>query len=510
MVKKQFMLLNRYLKRFARMRKIEIFLLIVILLLGISLRSPEILSRNFLFGFDQGRDYLAVREIVVEKNPTLIGPEVGAGFAGLGGIFHGPYYYYSLVPMFFLLDGHPYGGVVTMFLFGVASLFLCFYLTQEIFGTKAALLATFLLAVSPRISDQSRFMWNSHPTTFFILLAFWFTFKIFKNPTKYFFLATFIAGIIYGFELAISVPLIISQFLYVWLVLKERKMRVYLTGFLGALVAYLPFVLFELRHNFMATRSVLQIFLGFLEPGSINILSLLRQHLSSFEQNFEHTFLLEKWLSFLLLVFIVLATFCILKTERIKERKKFVIYLFLLPFFTFGFFLLLNNIVWDYYLIHLHLAYIFLFAYFFSRVKFPPLQLMLCLLILLMLPGVAKEIRRGFNDFYDEGGTAKIRNKMRAIDYIYDDAQGEDFNVLVFTPPIYDYAYRYLLQWYGGKKFGYVSGAEKKGIFYLWIEPEPSGVWHQGWLETVIKTGKVLKEETLPSGFIIQKRYAED
>lgn len=492
------------------MKRIEITFLVLIILLGIGLRSPDVLSKNFLFGFDQGRDYLAVREIVVDKNLTLIGPEVGAGFAGLGGIFHGPYYYYSLVLPFLLFGGHPYGGLVAMFFFGVASLFLCFYFTQKIFNTKAALIATFLLAVCPLISDQSRFMWNSHPTTFFILLAFWFTFKIFKNPTKYFFLATFTAGIIYGFEIAISVPLIVSQFLYALLVLKIKKIRVYLAGLLGVFIAHLPFFAFEFRHNFMGIRSILQIFLGFLKPSSMRILSLLKQHLSSFSQNFENTFLLGRWLSFLLLVFIVLATFSMLKTERTKEKKKFVIYLSLLPLFTFGVFLLLDNIIWDYYLIHLHIAYIALFAYYFSKVKFFPLQLMLCLLILLMLPGVAKEIRSSVNDFYDEGGTAKIKNKLEALDYIYDDAQGENFNVLVFTPPVYDYAYRYLLQWYGGNKYGYVPGTEKKDIFYLWIEPEPSGIWHKGWLETVIKTGTVLKEETLPSGFIIQKRYVQE
>ena len=137
-------------------------------------------------------------------------------------------------------------------------------------------------------------------------------------------------------------------------------------------------------------------------------------------------------------------------------------------------------------------------------------MIIFCFFLILMLPGFFQQIRRVRYDLADYGGGAKIKGKIEAVDYIYQDAGEEEFNVLVFTPPIYDYPYRYLLDWYGEKKYGYVPGKEKKGIFYLWIEPDPQKRWtYQGWLETVIKTGKVLKEETLPSGFIIQKRYAE-
>lgn len=487
------------------------FLLVAILLLGIGLRSPEVLNRNFIFGFDQGRDYLAVREIVIQRNPTLIGPEVGAGFAGLGGIFHGPYYYYSLVPLFILFNGHPYGGLVTMFLFGIASLFLAFYIFQRIYGTQAALVATFLLAICPSISSQSRFLWNSHPTTFFILLALWFTYKISQEPIKYFFLATFFAGLIYGFELAISVPLILGQFLFVWLVLKAKDDKVYLAGLLGALIAHLPFLLFELKHGLMATKGILAASMKFFQPGeAIDYLVLIRGHFFSLWFNYDMTFLLGRWPPILLLAFFIFGTFRILKKEKSKKKKNFMIFLTILPLATFGVFFFLNNAIWNHYLIHLHLAYIFLFAYYFQAVKSLPAKTFFALLLILMLPGVSHEIGRVHSDFYDDGGTAKIKNQIKALDYIYQDAQGEKFNLLVFTPPVYDYSYQYLLHWYGEEKYDYFPGSEKKGLFYLWIEPEPSMIWHEGWLETVVKTGRIIKEETLPSGFIIQKRYGED
>jgi len=62
----------------------------IVIGLGIALRLVETLTGNYVFGFDQGLDFLAARSIAVDHKITLIGSEAGAGFAGLPGVFHGP------------------------------------------------------------------------------------------------------------------------------------------------------------------------------------------------------------------------------------------------------------------------------------------------------------------------------------------------------------------------------------------------------------------------------------
>jgi len=114
-------------------------------------------------------------------------------------------------------------------------------------------------------------------------------------------------------------------------------------------------------------------------------------------------------------------------------------------------------------------------------------------------------------DYKDYGGTAKIKGKIEALDFIYKDSKGKPFNLLVFSPPIYTYPYDYIIWWYGRQKYNFIPGKEKKNTFYLWIEVDPSKPWsYQGWIETVIRSGKVEWTQTLPSGFIIQKRIVED
>jgi hypothetical protein len=491
------------------MNKWQILLLSLVLALGIFIRSIEVINKNPLFGYDQGRDYLAVRKIVVDKKLTLIGAEAGNGYAGLFGVFQGPYYYYLLTVPYIIFNGDPYGGLFLMFVIGVFALLLGFYFTYKEFGYRAGLIMALLMGVA--LSAQSRFMWPPHPATPLIILIFWLTYKLMDNPRKYFFWATFLAGLIYGFEIAMSVPLILALFIYVFLILKIKDLRVYLRGILGVMLAYSPFLFFEVRHGYMATGSIIKIISGmFTNKSSYDFLKALDSHFWRFYFNFRDTFVLSDANRFRLLVFLLIVIVFYLFKEKKSKEKYFICFLLILPPVTLIAFLPLQVLVYNHFLVHLHITYVFLFAYFFAKSKLPLSKLVFSIFLILMLPYIYKEFTSAKKDLSDYGGEAKIKGKIEAIDYIYNDAKGQNFNVLVFAPPVYDYQYRYMLLWYGQQKYHYLPGDKKEGLFYLWIEQDPKQPWsYRGWLETVVKTGKVIKEEKLSSGFIIQKRYEE-
>ena len=129
-------------------------------------------------------------------------------------------------------------------------------------------------------------------------------------------------------------------------------------------------------------------------------------------------------------------------------------------------------------------------------------------LIILFFISYTKDVKLFYTvDLRDFGGVHKIKGKLEAIDVIYKEAAGAPFGLFVFTPPIYTYAYDYLVWWHGQRTYGYLPSQSKKGVFYLLIEPDHNKPWtHNGWLETVIKSGEILETKTLPSGFIVQKR----
>lgn len=501
------------------MKKIILILLFILLAyLSLILRGVEVANKNPLFLFDQGRDYLAVKEIVINHKPTLIGSEIGVGVAGFRGIFHGPFYYYFLAIPFIIFNGDPYGGVVLMFLFGILAIILSFYLGKKLFGTFGGVIAALLVSVSPPLTSQSRFVWNSHPTSPFILFVFIFLYLFLKSKkNKYLFLASFFSGFIYNFELAIAIPMVITLIFYSLFILKLRVVKQYLLIILGLLFSFSPMIFFEVKHDFMAINGMLSYFLHNEKTGiTLKFIELLtKDHLSSFWFNFLVTFPRQNIISPLLIFLIVFvpSIYFLLKGKN-NVLKNFIFYLLILIPVNFIVFSPLRNAVYAYYLIDLNFAYILLFsyaiysAYIRKHVLFK--FVLTFFLIILMVYAVKDYTPNAKNDYFDYGGTAKIKGKIDAIDYIYKDAGSQKFGLLVFSPPVYTYPYDYLIWWYGEKKYGYIPHKEKKGLFYLLIEKDLGKPWsYEGWLKTVIKTGKVLETKTLPSGFIIQKRIEE-
>src|SRR3989344_5383497 len=152
-------------------------MVIAVILFGIALRAVEAVSGNYLFEFDQGRDYLLVQEIVEKGKMRLIVLELGGGYAGISGFFHGPGYLYLLAIPYVLFQGDPYGGMVLMFLLGCVTLLMSYMAGVKIIGRSGALLFLILVAISPPVIAQSRFIWNTHPSSSLILLVLYFVYN---------------------------------------------------------------------------------------------------------------------------------------------------------------------------------------------------------------------------------------------------------------------------------------------------------------------------------------------
>ena len=89
----------------------------------------------------------------------------------------------------------------------------------------------------------------------------------------------------------------------------------------------------------------------------------------------------------------------------------------------------------------------------------------------------------------------KYSDMLAVIDWIYQDAQGENFSLHPFTIPYFsDDAWRYLFSWYGERKYGYLP-TEPTKIFYTIYQPSEGQPWFlDSWLEKEEKRGKKIKE----------------
>lgn len=490
--------------------KNKFLIIAVIIFLSVFPRSIEVLNQNPIFGFDQGREMLAAKNIVVNHKLILIGTEIGAGSAGISGIFQGPVYYYLLTIPFVIFNGNPVGAVVLMLIFGLLSICLGYFLGKKLFGNFGGILVSLLMSISPVLISQSRFIWSPNPPTLFILLTFLFAYKFLKKNNLYIFLAAFFAGFIYNFEIAIAVPLSLTLLIYSIYVFRSDFKR-YLYLLTGFLLAYLPMIMFEVRHGFMGIRGLVGYILKHPSSGPNNS-SFILDHFKSFIFNFKETFpMISFEISLVLFVMLIFLVVYLLRKEKDAQIKGFMMFILLLIPVSFFVFYFLKNTVWSYYLTDLSITYILLLSYLiFSLHKLGYVKLnvlLVGLVFIFLLLGFYNAVKTSIYDYSDYGGTAKIKGEIDAIDFIYRDAKGKPFGVLVFSPPVYTYPYDYLFWWYGQRKYNYIPYGEKKGTFYLLIQPDGEKPWsYKGWLETVIKTGKIIYTKTLPSGFIIQKR----
>jgi hypothetical protein len=515
-------------------------LMICLFLWGVALRAPEILSGNFLFGHDHGRDYLAAYSIAVNHKMTLIGAEAGSGVAGINGVFHGPGYFYLMALSYILFSGNPMGGEFFMFLFGLFAMIAAGYVGYTMMGKAGALLSLFFVAVSPLIVSQSRFIWSSHPITVFVILALYFVYKIADNPKIYAPLAVFTAAFTYHSQLGVAVPLTVPIFLSLITIYRIKDIRVYVYCVVAFAVALLPMALFDARHGLMATKSLITYLMtGGTGVSHTPILDPIRlaSHKFDYWNNFYNTFTFEfgmvPWSVQMNTLFLsipaVIAGIVMIKDGKLR---KFTIHIIIMTVFTCGAYLLLNNTVWDYYLTHTRIGYIMLWTiggvglYSFLRnswtgEKTPVLQKtvvgiaasLYCLFLIVLLSGsIFRQYVNYTIDIHDSNSFEKIQGKYAAIDLIYNDADKKPFSVYEFVPSIYTWAYQYLFATYGLKKYGYaptdVGDKPKAGLHgtvYLIME-KGNALWLNGWLDTVVVGGKSEWKKTILNGLIIEKR----
>lgn len=237
--------------KFIKKNRIETVLLIIIILLAIFLRFYKINELHF-FTYDQARDDLIVKRILVDHKWTLLGPQ-----SSMRGVYLPPYYYYSLVPILWLSKLNPVGVDIYTASIGVLTVILVWYFCREVFGRAPALMTSALYATSPLIVELSRRAWNPNTQPFFILLTFFFWYRLWTTKKeKYLLFSSLSFGYAINLHYGALCLLPIWLFIFFWFLIKSKKKRLILISLLILFLFGAPLILFDLRHQFMLTKNI--------------------------------------------------------------------------------------------------------------------------------------------------------------------------------------------------------------------------------------------------------------
>ena len=441
------------------------FLLISIAVL-LLLTLPSIVSGNFTFVFDMGRDQLWTRNMVELRRPTLIGP-----WGSIAGVFFGPLWFYLLSIPYLIFNGDPRAAVLLPLASNLTAMIIGWKVLRKYNHPQAANLFAILYGVSPAVVGLSSFAFHANLLPLATLLFFIGLFNYYQQPITNnqqlltgLPLSALMASLSFHLEPAAGVMLTGYLTLFIFGRTPLPKFRALVLAFFLFSLPFLPQFIFELRHDFIQTKSLMAYFQGQNHSlgGELALGQRVTERITKLAGTLTHSLFPTEFTSGKWIIFIAFILLVVIFIKKKTESR-----------YDFSHFLLLFTL---YFLLFHYLAYTFLFP---AELKgwylygFPPLFILSMSLILENVKSKSKllsvlvtvftativfisvnPIQRLFGA-KDPMPPETLGAQMEVIDWIYKDAavKSQPFAVYTYTPPVYDFHYEYLLWWRGTRKY---------------------------------------------------------
>ena len=474
----------------------------LVLLTCLITNSLHLFKGDLLFHTDIARDFLVMDDIVTTRSPTLIGPKSG----GVSGVFHGPAWYYLNLPIFALTNGNPAAiGWFWMIIF-IGYLALFYYLSSRMLGNKNALTAVTLLASLTVFAPKG--LMQCSPAAFLVLPFIYFTWLYLQKWKPWaLVVSVLILGFIIQFQMAFGVPIAILMGSYLVYKIVKSKKWLHLLCFAAILLPLSTFILFDLRHDFLQSRSVINYFSIKNPNDDWTIIKYLSERFDSVIDCF--TFLrspnglariISGMVGFFALIFVGL------KHKKMDEKVKsaWVISAIII----FGFWVVtipFKDKVWGFYYEAILPLTCLWWAYLASLYK----KWGMLMISLIILINVVFSVQSGLHYFKSSDIDDEVhwRFYRHLIKDIVNNNRGEDFGYFVFTPDQLGYQAKYALDYY----IPTATRFKKEPITYLIIAPNDNlNPWanEDYWQSEQVRiVGEADEQWSYPSGYVVKKYY---
>ena len=460
-------------------------------------RVNEILG----FYYDQGRDGLIIWDLWHKGKFFLIGPTTG-----IAGIFRGPFYYYLIAPFYLLGGGDPVYPAVFLAMLSVAAIGILYHVAAKYLDKATAIFVTVLSSFSFYIVMASRWLSNPTPMRILSALLIWMMILVTKGKKLAWVGIAFIVGSsIFHFGSATEIffmPAVL--FFSIWQKKNLPGLRIFVFSLIAFLVTVVPLLSFDLRHGGILRGN----FSGFVTqdrsfsvPSKIEIAEKIKTYYDVFTKLlFDSRGKVEKNLLIILAVSFVLFFPKLIK----KDLVKIICLLFASVTLGMLFFRGNSGVVYDYYFTGYYLAFVFLVAVILGYLwKYKLGKVFVVYFVYLFLTTNIPIIWMRISDNGQNENSISYLNQKKAIDWIYEDAHGRDFNVDVYVPPVIPYAYDYLFLWY--HKRGNLATEQVSLLYTLYEVDPPHPERLEAWLARQKGIGEI-EESARFGGITIERR----
>jgi len=419
--------------------------LLLIIILGLALFLRVFRTSDLMgFYYDQGRDGLIIWDLIHKGKLFLIGPTTG-----IEGIFLGPFYYYLIAPFYALGNGNPVFPSVGLAVINVLAIAVLYYIGSKYFNKATGLLASLLITVSANLISAHRWLSNPTPLPLFALLALLSLLKIIHGFKKWWPILGLCAGLSLQLEAASAVFFIPASFLI--LLVNFGRIRSGLKTALFGVIAFgltlLPQLYFDFRHDHILLKAFNRFLLSekSFQPEVVGFFS---NRLKFYFDNFSNILFIEKPTAVIAGLFLLILLLVFSKKLFQKSFAALLIW-WATPLIFLLFYHGNHGYVWGYYFTGIYPVFVLLISallvfVFNKSILFRPFIL---IFIFMSLFQNLKQIKADL--FRPYPSVISLTTSTQAVDWAYRDANGMDFNIDVYVPPVIPFAYQYLVLWRG-------------------------------------------------------------
>lgn len=464
-------------------------LLILIAAIAFTLRF-YLIPQHLFFGPEQGIDFTVIRDIATGHKLTLIGSKTD-----IPGVFHGPLYYYISAVPFAITGGNPIAVIFTLILIQALTIFPIYGLGKELWNRQVGFIAAILFTVSYSAIVNSRWL-SSPPLALPLVCLFFYSFtRYLKGSNRYLLLSALSFGLLVQSQflnlILFSVILLFLIIIFCRRIL-ATPLRILLPAFLIlGLTSIGNFVLFDLKHQFLISNSLLELLSGkrgYYLPPNVILSSMYEKSV-----DFYGWILTPTFSAITPLIFIVLAVLLLKKiTHPIKNSSQTIVAVWL--FTPFLIFFLLHHDLISHYFIPFLPAFILGIAYgldlLFTRNKILGFALFLAL-ILFNLFIYVKNIPSNSNIFFQANQPHfYYSDQQKIIAETYKKAGNRPFSIQAFTIPYWKQEGWLYLFWYEGtQKHLKLPVKDDPDKLFVIVQDNPSDrLFQWNWLQDTVST----------------------
>ncbi len=464
--------------------------LVFIYIISVWLRLA-FLDTNLFFGPEQGRDFLVIKEFVLQHKLTLIGPKTD-----IGGIFHGPVYYYFTSIPFAMSQGDPLFSSKFLIFFNCVTVFFIYLLGKRLHNRSTGIIAAILFAFSFNAIVYARWLSNPPLSIPLVTMAMFFLIDFLKGNKKSLIGYSICFGLLSQVEFlnilffsAITLGVIVVFFNHFR---KTSSAFLFFNFLIASVLCVGSYILFDIRHQFLITNNILNLLNG--QTGfHISLLSAVQKSGLEFFHSFTTTILpLGGPWSFLLLFFAV--GLLLVRSKKQKEYVLVILWLFV-PLILL---IILRHDVLEHFFVSLIPAFILITALVVESVlrKSLPIGIVIAIVLIGVQLVAWKNTIPQNNNIFFQATQPELRysNELETIDRIYQESGKNSFAIQSYTIPYWSQqGWEYLFWSYGERKYGRspVSQKDTKKLFVI-IQDDSNSKYQQEWLKnTVSKWGSV-------------------